>query len=128
MSLFSGPDKPGGLNKRIQWWVANVRTYDLDISADHDLVDEATWEGTSPEIDSETFDGIGSAPPCSTFSAGRRNGGGPMPLRGEHPPDIYGFKFLTPKEKEQVRIGTVCAYRGLEAANKVLDQNKCFLV
>ena len=67
LSLFSRPDTPGGLDKRIQWWGANVRTYDLDISVDHDLVDEATWEGIRAEIDSVTVDGIGSAAPCSTF-------------------------------------------------------------
>ena len=49
-------------------------------------------------------------------------------MRGEHPPDIYGYKFFTSEEKEQVRIGTMCAYRGLEAANKMLDQNQFLFV
>ena len=43
--------------------------------------------------------------------------GGPPPLRGEKPPDIFGFKHLDPDSKEAVRIGTCLAHRCLEMAD-----------
>ena len=126
LSLYGGPDKVNGLDKMVIAWGASIKVYDLEISEAHDLVDDSTWSDVRHDLRDGKFDSAGIASPCSTFSAGRKNDGGPRPLRGEHPPDIYGFKYLTPKEKEQVRIGTCCAFRGFEAANFMLDQNKTF--
>eukprot|EP00972_Heterocapsa_arctica_P056746 8378076-Heterocapsa_arctica.AAC.1 len=66
------------------------------------------------EINHDVYHGALLAPPCSTFSDARggRAGepsGGPGPLRGPHPPEIYGLKDLRPADKEKVRIGSVLA-------------------
>lgn len=126
LSLFGGPDKTAGLDKRVLWWGAKITVFDLDISPSHDLVDEGFWSYIRQDLTDGMYDGVGASAPCSTFSGGRRNDGGPRPLRGPEPPDIYGFKRLTPKEKEQVRIGTCCAFRGIEACDLMVSQNKCF--
>eukprot|EP00972_Heterocapsa_arctica_P076000 11209154-Heterocapsa_arctica.AAC.1 len=56
------------------------------------------------------------SPPCSTFSAARSLGGfGPAPLRSHSGPDRYGYKSLRPREKEEVRLGTLLALRTVEA-------------
>ena len=102
LSLFGGPDKPDGLDKKVIEWGASITVYDMEISESHDLVDEGVWEEIRSDLSNGKYDGAGIASPCSTFSAGRKYDGGPRPLRGEKPPDIYGYKHLTPDEKTQV--------------------------
>ena len=65
------------------------------------------------------------AAPCGTFGC-RRNDRGPRRLRGEYAPEIFGVRDLTPEEKQQVRVGTCLASRGLEAAEKIAAQHKPF--
>ena len=96
LSLFGGPDKPDGLDKEVIEWGASITVYDMEISESHDLVDEGVWEEIRSDLSNGKYDGAGIASPCSTFSAGRKYDGGPRPLRGEKPPDIYGYKHLTP--------------------------------
>ena len=40
--------------------------------------------------------------PCGTFSSARRNDGGPPPLRGTNPKDIWGLPELVGKERARV--------------------------
>jgi len=40
--------------------------------------------------------------PCGTFSSARRNDGGPGPLRGTNPKDIWGLPHLEGKERARV--------------------------
>ena len=45
--------------------------------------------------------------PCSSFSPARHNDpgeSGPTSLRGPEPPDIFGYSWLEPDDKEFVRI------------------------
>jgi len=47
--------------------------------------------------------------PCGTFSSARRYDGGPLPLRGTNPKDIWGLPHLVGKERARV-----------DSANKLL--------
>ena len=53
--------------------------------------------------------GIWFGYPCGTFSSARRNDGGPKPLRGTNPKDIWGLPHLVGKERGRV-----------DSANKLL--------
>ena len=84
-----------------------------DIRNEVDLADELIWERLLKDLGAK--DGIDASlwsPPCPTFSPARR-----LPvrlLRGHEGPDLYGLQGLTPKEKEQVRIGTLLAKRAAQ--------------
>ena len=41
--------------------------------------------------------------PCSTFSVAREAEGGPPPLRGPKPPEIYGLPNPTPAQTKAVK-------------------------
>ena len=78
-----------------------------------DLLDESTFEEYTGAMQSKKFHASVSAMPCSSFSAGRNfYDGGPQPLRGYGPVDIYGLPGLTLHDKETVRIGSLLALRG----------------
>ena len=47
-------------------------------------------------------------------------------MREDKAPEIYGFRWLTPEEKSQVRIGTRVAFRCLEASDLTWAQGKPF--
>ena len=88
----------------------NVQVFMADLENGIDLLDDIAWEARQKKIEDE-FDASLWSPPCSTFSAVRELPGGPPPLRGAAGPDLYGFAHLVGPEKEQVRIGTLCACR-----------------
>ena len=127
LSLFGGPSKEDGLDTFVREYGAAISVFDTEISPTHDLVDECTWQTIRDDLDGQKYHATLIAAPCSSFSGGRRNDGGPRPLRGEHAPEIYGFKHLSPAEKSAVRIGTACAFRGIEAANIMVDQGQPFV-
>ena len=52
LSLFGGPDKPNGLDKKVIEWGASIAVYDMEISESHDLVDEGTWEEVRCDLSS----------------------------------------------------------------------------
>ena len=110
--LCGGPFRPiDGIEAFVAGLGATLVVYDTERSKDHDLCDEGRWAQIMADLEADTYGGVGACPPCSTFSGGRRNDGGPRPLRGEAPPELFGFAWLTPEEKESVRIGTLLAIR-----------------
>ena len=112
--LFAGRRRRGS----VRWWLEDfakrlkvaIEVMDLDIEIDvkHNLIDDANWRPLMEDLDHEGFDAIFMCPPCSTFGC-RRNDGGPMPLRGTGPKDIYGLEGLSEEDSEKVKIGTACA-------------------
>ena len=77
-----------------------------------ELADEWVCEVVLADIDKDVYEGAGGGSPCSTFLATRNIADGvPRPLRGEWPPELFGLKDLWPEEKDQVRLGTLLAYR-----------------
>eukprot|EP00972_Heterocapsa_arctica_P043870 6477833-Heterocapsa_arctica.AAC.1 len=71
---------------------------DTEISERHDLTQDRVMDEVVEKINHDAYHGVLLAPPCSTFSDAR---GGPGPLRGPHPPEIYGLKDLRPADKEK---------------------------
>ena len=96
LSLYHGFARPNdGIEHFLVLYGANLETYDLEISDSHDLADDGIWSQIRDKLESGFFAGGGGGAPCSTFSAGRSwTDGGPKPLRGEHPPELYGFSNL----------------------------------
>ena len=104
LNLCGGPIRPeDGLDHHVAEWGANISTLDIVRSEEHDLLDEGRWSIIREKLANAHYHGLGNAAPCSTFSAGRKDDGGPRPLRGEFEPDIYDWKQLTPDEKTKVR-------------------------
>ena len=123
--MFHGPlGRSDGLEVFVRAWGAEVQAFDLEISLDHDLADDALWTTITDKIDQDYYAAGGGGAPCSSFSASRNaNDGGPWPLRGEWPPELYGVKNLTPEENATVRLGTLLALRKAEAFGKFYAKN-----
>ena len=121
--LCGGPERDDGIEAVAESFGARVVVYDVVRSPEQDLLDEGRWAAIIADTEADKYGGIGMCPPCSTFSGGRRNDGGPRPLRGEEPPDIYGLQDLTPEEKESVRIGTLLALRSKDAFMEAYRRN-----
>ena len=125
LSLCGGPDRPDGIDKVVREFGAAIDVYDLEISADHNLVNDTVWRQIKADYEDAKYDSGGAAAPCSTFSASRRwNDGGPPPLRGEHAPDIYGLKNLDVESKEAVRVGTCVAVRCFEMTRWMVENGR----
>ena len=125
LSIFGGPVRPGdSIEAFAEKLGAKVVVYDLERGPKHDLADSAIWDEITAAIEAQEYDGGSSASPCCTLSASRRYDGGPRPLRGEFAPQIYGFRDLTPAEKEDVKLGTLLALRGEELCRRFDDQGK----
>ena len=122
ISLFHGPlGREDGLEVFVSRWGAQVAAFDLETSPEHDLCDDTFWSRICEDLEAGVYDAGGMAMPCGTFSPARSwDDGGPTPLRGEFAPEIFGFKGLDPEDKEKVRIGTLLALRGAEAAGRLM--------
>ena len=89
---------------------------DVDIvnSSDQpmDLSDDNTWTTYINTLDS--FDGVGIATVCSTFSRARKHGPGPRQLRSKSKP--YGFdrKYYSAEEYKELRLGTYFALMSIK--------------
>ena len=123
LSLFHGFRRPDdGLEHFLGWYGASLECYDLEISQTHNLADQGVWDQILADIQARKYNGLGGGPPCSTFSATRNaNDGGPRPLRGEFPPELFGLADLTPDELTEVRLGTLLASRMAEACEAAYD-------
>lgn len=127
LALFGGEFREGdGLETYCEELGAKVVVIDRERGPEHDLCDQGVWDKILEDLEAEVYDGVSSAAPCATFSGARKYDGGPRPLRGESPPEIFGFPWLTPKELEEVKVGTLLAHRGAEACRKAYDQGKPF--
>jgi len=121
--IFYGFSGPAGRADGFEAWARragnavklNVSVFMADATNGVDLADELTWERLLRELAaSGGYDASLWSPPCSTFSAARNLPGGPPPLRGPRPPELYGLHHLTYKQKEQVRLGTLLACRAAQ--------------
>ena len=92
----------------------------------HDLSDYAFFLKLMADIRTGVYCAAIIATPCETFSAARtRLDGetfGPIALRGPDKPDLYGYSWLTGKDKETCRLGTLLAVRSAEIAAAFGDQ------
>ena len=119
LSLYHGPlGRSDGLDFYVTDWGAAITAYDLEIHLSHDLADDAFWRTVVADIEDQKYAAGGMAMPCGTFSAVRSfEDGGPVPLRGEYAPDLFGLPGISPQDKQKMAIGTLLALRGSEAAN-----------
>ena len=92
----------------------------------HDLSDDAFFLKLMADIRTGVYCAAMIATPCETFSAARRRLDGetfgPIALRGPDKPDLYGHSWLTGKDKETCRLGTLLAVRSAEIASAFDDQ------
>ena len=131
--LFCGPRREGDIDSLAEQFDAEVHGYDLERSAEHDLLDDVTFQVIVDNIKKGYYTAGFASPPCSTFSPVRGIGianadNKPRPLRGATVQDIYGFGYLSPGEKEQVRAGTACALRALTMAKLLNEAGLPFIV
>ena len=116
LSLFNGTARPDdGLEFFLGEFGASLDAYDVSIDASHDLLDDHYWSEILERVTAGHYNGGGGGAPCSTFSPGRNyRDGGPRPVRGEWPPELFGLPELTPEEKQAVSEGTLLALRKAE--------------
>ena len=124
--LFAGPrTDPGSLHAELNALGATLDRYDTTINKDMDLCDDTVWLPIRKAIVAGHYHGAILAPPCTSFSCARRRDGkddhGPESLRGEFAPDIYGYKHLVGKDKEDARIGTLLVLRAAEVGDLFLE-------
>ena len=87
-------------------------------SPEFDLSDDLIFKNLLSRLPG--FHAILLSPPCSSFGC-RRLDGGPRPLRGVSPTEIYGLRNLDPQSSEKVRLGTLLAIRSAEIINKAIQ-------
>ena len=107
--LFSGPRTgEGSIQDEFTALGAEVDRYDIESDKSLDLGDDTVWVPIRKAIIAEHYHGAILVPPCTSLSSARRRDDeserGPEALRGETAPDIYGFKHLVGKGKEDVRV------------------------
>ena len=113
LSVFNGPLRPAdGLEYWASQYDAIVDCIDPVIAGDrHDLTDALIWEPLLEKIETGYYDGgAGGGAPCSTFSAGRKNDGGPRALRTETPPGLFGIPFFDARRNKS-RSGSELSWR-----------------
>ena len=130
--LFSGPLRPpDDMATAVNELGYTLEAFDLEISPEHDLVDDVLWQAIENRILTNEFEAGIAAPPCSTYSGVRGQGcdsNGPRPLRGEEAPDKNGLPDLNDREKESVKLGTACALRALAMARAFHTVGKPWLI
>jgi hypothetical protein len=124
--LFSGVERSDSVaafaesvGKRLGVRVS-VEAYDIMNGPHQDLADDLIFKSLVSRL--HLFHSIFLSPPCSSFGC-RRNDGGPRPLRGISPTDIYGFRNLDVKSAERVRMGTLLAIRSAEIVKRAIQLN-----
>jgi len=124
--LFSGPSNfSGSLRDELEKLDATCTCVDIAIDKNLNISDDLVWEPIAEDLRRGLYHGGIWSPPCGTFSVSRRRDAnektGPLPLRSETAPGIYGLKTNTPDETAQVREHTLLALRAVEAAQILLD-------
>ena len=114
--LFAGPPREWDAPQLCEFMGCTIRALDLERSEAHDLADDTRWDSVVHDLKNRKFDAVLMSPPCSTFSAARSAPGGPPPLRAPDGEHLYGLPRLSPSQQEQVKMGTLLALRGAEAA------------
>lgn len=120
--LCSGPSgRKDGFDTHAEAEGAIADMIDVENSEDHDITQDSNFDRIMAAITAGSYDALLIAAPCSTFTPARDvasgEPGGPRPLRGPAPPEIYGHSDLSPADKEKVRIGTLIAVRCARAAH-----------
>ena len=130
LHLFSGPHhREDGFAAAVSRRGHKCVEYDLVNGPDEDLSNDTVWCNLMTQIKEGKFDALLAGPPCNTFTNARKNDGmGPVPLRGPTGDDRYGLKSLDAKNKEKVKMGTLLALRGHEAAAEFHRQTKPYIV
>ena len=123
--LCSGPsDFSGSLRDELEKLGSDCTCIDTAIDKDLNLADDLVWDKIASDLRNGVYHGGVWSPPCGTFSVSRRldsdTDRGPLPLRSDTPPGIYGLKTNTPEETAQVREHTLLALRAAEAGQLLL--------
>ena len=124
LHLFSGPaSRKDGFAELLKMRGSECIEFDIiNDPVGQNLLDEELFNNILAEIKAGVYAGILLGPPCETFSNARNeHDGGPRPLRGPWGKDLYGYSYLLPDEKEQVRIGTMLALRALVVFELAID-------
>ena len=99
----------------------DVVNQDSDPHGLHDLSRDDVWTEVLSLIRSGRVRGVLLGPPCCTFSAARNGPPGPRPLRSHQHPFGLPKTQLTPKEVEDVRLGSYFAVKSAEAFALAVD-------
>ena len=101
--LFSGRPRDGDLASYLHelGWIVVV----VDLVGPHptDLLKEEVAKAIRKDIIDKTFDVVGAATPCETFSPLRENPPGPRPLRSLEQPMGLNEGLLSKEEAQQLR-------------------------
>ena len=121
--LYSGPRRPGDFASACDKFGAEASLVDTELDEPlMDLLDEAIFDIYMKAIANKKYQAVMMSMPCSSFSSSRSfDDGGPRPLRGISPTDIYGLPDLTLADKETVRAGTILALRGAAMARLCVE-------
>ena len=124
--LYSGPRRPGDFSSACESFEAEASLVDTELDEPlMDLLDEAIFSIYMKAIANKKYQAVMMSMPCSSFSSSRSlDDGGPRPLRGISPTDIYGLPDLSISDTETVRAGTILALRGAAAAGAALLETK----
>ena len=111
---FSVASRLGALAERLSLKIA-IDTFDTAANPDQDLCDESVWSRVVKGIAGGRFQAALLSPPSSTFGQShcRRD---PRPLRDCSACGLYGITGLSARDKERVRVATLCAVRAAHAA------------
>ena len=121
--LYSGPRRPGDFSSACESFGAEASLVDTELDEPlMDLLDEAIFSIYIMAITNKKYQAVMMSMPCSSFSSSRSfDDGGPRPLRGVSPTDIYGLPDLSIADKETVRVGTILVLRGAAVAKLCVE-------
>ena len=108
LHLFSGHRRHGDIEYYLRLmgaargWLVLVLNVDLAFGKDYDLAAPSNVERLIDEILAGLYDGMHTAPPCSTWSPVRWRPGGPPPLRSRDSP--WGMLGLSEAHRKLVAL------------------------
>lgn len=122
--LFAGKSREESLDEYVKLCGGLCDAIDIERDATfHDMLESSNWDCLQQALNDDHYKGFFASPPCSTFSAARKNDGyGPVPLRGEEPPEIYGLPNLSTEDRKKVLIGNTLAL--IAATSMMIMLNK----
>lgn len=104
LCYFPGPRRAGDFAEACMELGAVAKLVDVEVDDAHmDLLDEAVADMYLTEVRSKKFDAALMSMPCSTFSGGRTDDGGPAPLHGSGGKDVWFARAVHQRQGEGSR-------------------------
>ena len=114
--MFSGPDRPDGVDAVCRALGSQAEMLDLHQPMPTNLADSHEWQAIEKRLRDGHYHAMLTSPPCDTFSRAR------APLRDEGVPGIYGKSDMPHEYKADVQNGTLLALLRSEGElEKLLD-------